>query len=81
MFLVDVRWNFFQDYLGLKYEDFANTQIMPMARQMLISNDGTAALVRLFNAGTPVLEDDGRLMWMGTVPWTSYIGVPWVPAR
>ncbi|QBQ41874.1 DUF4843 domain-containing protein [Sphingobacterium psychroaquaticum] len=75
------KMEFFQDYLGLKYEDFANTQIMPMARQMLISNDGTAALVRLFNAGTPVLEDDGRLMWMGTVPWTSYIGVPWVPAR
>ncbi|RZM21326.1 MAG: DUF4843 domain-containing protein [Pedobacter sp.] len=73
------KMDFLSQYLGLKYEDFASTVTMPMARQLLIGSDATAILVRLKDAGTPVLEADGRLMWMGSVPWTSYIGVPYTP--
>lgn len=73
------KMEFLMEYLDLKYEDFANAESMPMARQMLVASDATAVLVRLFNENKPVLENDGRLMWLGTVPWTSYVGVPWVP--
>lgn len=73
------KMEFLSQYLGLKYEDFANTTTMPMARQLLIASDATAILIRLKDAGTPVLETDGRLMWMGSVPWTSIIGVPYIP--
>lgn len=73
------KMEFLMEHLDLKYEDFANKEVMPMARMMLISSDATAVLVRLFNEKKPILENDGRLMWMGTVPWTSYVGVPWVP--
>ncbi|MFC3199740.1 DUF4843 domain-containing protein [Parapedobacter deserti] len=72
------KMEFLMENLGLSYEDFASTETMPMARQMLIAADGASALVKRFNDGNPVLEDDGRLMWMGAVPWTSYVGVPWV---
>ena len=73
------KMEFMMENLGVTYEDFASAETMPMARAMLISSDGTAILVKRFNENNPVLEDDGRLMWMGTVPWTSYIGVPYVP--
>jgi len=74
------KMEFLAEYLGLKYEDFGAAETMPMARMMLIASDATKVLVNRYNEGKPVLEDDGRLMWMGTVPWTSYLGVPWVPA-
>ncbi|MBL1407179.1 DUF4843 domain-containing protein [Sphingobacterium faecale] len=73
------KMEFLTEALGLKYEDFSSLETMPMARQMLVSNDATAALIKRYNDKNPVLEDDGRLMWMGSVPWTSYVGVPWVP--
>lgn len=73
------KMEFLMEYLDLKYEDFASPEVMPLARQMLVATDATAVLLRLFNEKKPVLENDGRLMWMGTVPWTSYVGVPWVP--
>lgn len=73
------KMDFLSEALGLKYEDFASTAIMPMARQLLIASDATAILIQRKDAGTPVLEADGRLMWMGSVPWSSYIGVPYKP--
>lgn len=73
------KMEFLSQYFGLKYEDFASLATMPMARQLLIASDATAVLIRLKDAGTPVLENDGRLMWMGSVPWTSIIGVPYAP--
>lgn len=73
------KMEFLMQNLGLKYEDFASTDTMPMARQMLIASDATLILVARFNAKDPLLEEDGRLMWMGSVPWTSYIGVPYAP--
>lgn len=73
------KMDFLTQYLGLKYEDFSSLASMPMARQLLVASDATAILIRLKDAGTPLLEADGRLMWMGSVPWTSYIGVPYAP--
>ena len=34
-------------------------------------------LIEQYRNHTPVLEDDGRLMWVNGCPWTSYIGQPW----
>lgn len=63
----------------LTYEDFGSTATMPTVRSNLIASEAARYLIGQFNAGTPVLEDDGRLMFIGNVPWTSYIGVKWVP--
>lgn len=73
------KMEFLTESLGLKYEDFASTATMPMARQLLIASDAGTILIQRKDAGTPVLEADGRLMFIGSVPWTSYIGVPYRP--
>lgn len=65
--------------MGVTYADFASEKSMPLVRAMLITNEMQAYLKKRYNEGDPVLEKDGRLMWIGDVPWTSYIGVPWVP--
>lgn len=67
------------EVMGVTYGDFASDQTMPLVRAMLITNELQEYLKERYNAGDPVLEDDGRLMWLGSVPWSSYIGVPWVP--
>lgn len=74
------KMEFLTENMGLTYADFASAEVMPMARMFLIANDATTILTQRFNEKNPVLEDDGRLMWMGSVPWTTIIGVPYVPA-
>lgn len=64
---------------NLTYADFGSTATMPTVLALLIAVEGGNYLIERYNAKDPVLEDDGRLMFMGAVPWTSYIGVPWVP--
>lgn len=61
----------------LKYEDFGKEETMPLALSTLIAMELQRYLVNQFNAGTPVLENDGRLMWAGSVPWSSTPGVPY----
>lgn len=63
----------------LTYEDFSSDATMTPVLVNLISVEMGRYLIGQFNAGTPVLEDDGRLMFAGSVPWTSYIGVPYKP--
>ncbi len=63
--------------LDLTYADFSSTVTMPTVRSGLVASECAQYLIERFNAGDPVLEDDGRLMFIGNVPWTSYIGVPW----
>ncbi len=75
------KMEFLMENLGLSYQDFASEQMMPLARSMQIKSDAAAILIARYNAKTPVLEDDGRLMYIESVPWTSYIGVPWVPEQ
>jgi hypothetical protein len=74
------KMEFLIENLGLKYSDFSSEESMPMARMLLISRDAGIILVKRFNEKDPVLEDDGRLMWFDSVPWNSFIGVPYVPA-
>ncbi|WP_257666827.1 DUF4843 domain-containing protein [Parapedobacter tibetensis] len=73
------KFDLFVELFGVTYADFVNSETMPMVRMMVMTNEATAYLVERYNAGDPMLEDDGRLMWLGSVPWDSYIGVPWVP--
>lgn len=74
------KMEFLIENLGLKYEDFASAETMPQARYLLVASDAAILLKQRYDAKKPVLEEDGRLMFMGSVPWTSIIGVPWVPA-
>lgn len=67
------------EIMGLTYADFGSSDTMPTVLVLLISSQCTMYLTDRYNAGDPVLEDDGRLMWIGSVPWTSYLGVPWAP--
>jgi hypothetical protein len=62
---------------NLTYADFGSTETMTGILVSLITQEMTRYLIEQFNAGTPVKEDDGRLMWVGSVPWTSTIGVPY----
>jgi hypothetical protein len=62
---------------NLTYQDFGSSTTMTLVLTNLITSEMTRYLVNQFNAGTPVKEDDGRLMWCGSVPWTSIVGVPY----
>lgn len=73
------KMQFLIDNLGLKYTDFASPATMPQARYLLVGSDATIILKKRFDEKKPVLEEDGRLMFIGSVPWTSIIGVPYVP--
>jgi hypothetical protein len=63
--------------LNLTYADFGSSTTMTLVLTNLITSEMTRYLTNQFNAGTPVKEDDGRLMWCGSVPWTSIVGVPY----
>ncbi len=67
--------------MHLTYADFSSTATMPTVLSTLLASECAKYLIAQYNAGTPVLEDDGRLMFIGNVPWTSYVGVPWVPGN
>ncbi len=73
------KMEFMIQNLGVTYEDFSSSDTMPQARALLIAADAAAILRARFDAKNPILEDDGRLMFIGSVPWTSIIGVPYVP--
>ncbi|HEX6428297.1 MAG TPA: DUF4843 domain-containing protein [Niastella sp.] len=62
---------------NLKYEDFSTPETMTPVLSNLIASEMARYLIDQFNAGTPVKEDDGRLMFCGSVPWTSIVGVPY----
>lgn len=73
------KMEFFIKYLGVTYSDFSSSATMPQVRWEQVRSDAASALVRLKDVeGNPQLEEDGRLMWVSGVPWTSTIGVPYV---
>lgn len=61
------------------YEDFCDANIMITLLKYEIRNTMAKYLTNALEEGHPVLEDDGRLMWVGTCTWSSYIGVPYIP--
>lgn len=65
------------EQFGLVYSDFMSTTSMPDAKRTVIREHMTRLLQDLYNKKTPILEEDGRLMWFMGVTWTSRVGVPW----
>ena len=65
------------EHFNLVYEDFMTAAKMPQAKKDNIREYMVRFLQNLYNAGTPILEEDGRLMWFSGVSWTSRVGVPW----
>lgn len=65
------------EVMGLSYIDFGSRESMPTVLINLITREMAIYLQARYNAGEPVLEDDGRLMFIRGVSWTSYVGVPW----
>jgi hypothetical protein len=62
---------------NLTYDDFGSDKTMPAILVSLITQEMARYLIAQFNAGTPVKEEDGRLMFVGSVPWVSTVGVPY----
>lgn len=62
---------------NVTYDDFGSDKTMPPVLQSLITQEMARYLIEQFNAGTPVKEEDGRLMFVGSVPWVSTVGVPY----
>lgn len=65
------------EHFNLVYEDFMSPTTMPQARKDNIREYMVRFLQNLYNQGTPILEEDGRLMWFSGVSWSSRVGVPW----
>lgn len=63
----------------LTYSDFSSPETMPSALLKVISETLAEYLTELYNAKTPVLEEDGRLMYADGCPWVSKIGIPYIP--
>ena len=67
------------EHFNLSFDDFQTTATMPSAKQIVIQEQMASYLIEMYDNKTPILEEDGRLMWFMTVPWTSVVGQPWVP--
>lgn len=72
------KMEFLIKYLGVTYADFGSAATMPQVRWETIRSGAVTVLLRLKAEGQPLLEEDGRLMWMSGVSWTSTLGVPYV---
>lgn len=71
------KFNLICELANVTYADFENSTTMPMARAQVIREVVANHLQTLYDQGKPILEDDGRLMWVMGVSWTTTIGVPW----
>jgi hypothetical protein len=69
------KFNLICEVCGVTYDDFLT--FMPTNRITMIRVIMANYLTQMYEAHTPVLEDDGRLMWVSGVAWTSIPGVPW----
>ena len=64
---------------NLTYADFCDPDIMVSLLRYEIRNTMSRYLTVALESGNPILEDDGRLMWVMSCSWSSYLGVPYVP--
>lgn len=69
----------FCEYFNLTYDDFNNAEKMPSVFRKQIYITISKVLIKAFEEGNPILEEDGRLMWVNTCPWKSYPGIPYIP--
>ncbi|HBK32340.1 MAG TPA: hypothetical protein DEF88_01905 [Porphyromonadaceae bacterium] len=61
----------------LTYADFLDSSIMTYGYETVLSRRFSEYLTGQYRNGTPILENDGRLMWAGSCKWKSYENVPW----
>jgi hypothetical protein len=57
--------------MNLAYTDFASVETMPLVLQFVLAAEMARYLIERNNAGDPVRETDGRLMYVSGVPWKS----------
>ena len=67
---------------GLTYadwldEDEGGTGAMGSTKVKVIYKKFAHYLIKQYKNGTPVQEEDGRLMWVTGCPWKSIVGEPW----
>jgi len=74
-----LKMEFITENLGISYSEFMDEEKMSFLRLILIGQEMSRILVKRFNEGNPVIEEDGRLMYAGNVPWKSFIGIPYRP--
>jgi len=67
------------ELLNLIYDDFQSAATMPNARRDVVNQVMRAYLQENYDNKTPILENDGRLMWVSGVSWSSTVGVPYNP--
>lgn len=65
------------EVMSISYVDFGSNDTMPQVLINLLSREMARYLTARFNADDPVLEEDGRLMYVTGVSWRSYVGVPY----
>ncbi|MCK9305255.1 MAG: DUF4843 domain-containing protein [Bacteroidales bacterium] len=69
----------FCEYFDLTYDDFNDADKMPSVFRKQIYITISKVLIKALEEGNPILEEDGRLMWVNTCPWKSIPGVPYIP--
>ncbi len=62
---------------GMTYADWLEGNGMTTTRVQYIYMRFAKYLIQQYRNHDPLLEDDGRLMWVTGCPWTSVIGEPW----
>ncbi len=67
------------ELMNLIYDDFQSASTMPNARRDVLNQVMRAYLQEKYDNKTPILENDGRLMWVSGVSWSTTIGVPYNP--
>lgn len=65
------------ELFDLTYADFMDANIMTTGYMTALGRRLSVYLTEQYRNGTPVLEEDGRLMWASDCKWRSYEGVPW----
>lgn len=68
----------FCELFDLTYDDFTQEATMPSVFRKQIAITTSKYLAAKLAEGNPVLEDDGRLMWVNGCSWKSYPGQPYV---
>lgn len=71
------KFNLICEITGVTYSDFLTDPPMTSPYMRIIGRRVGDYLKEQYRNGTPVLEDDGRLMWVDGVKWMSYPGTPW----
>lgn len=65
------------EMFDLTYADFMDATIMTTGYMNVIGRRLSIHLTEQYRKGTPIQENDGRLMWASDCKWKSYENVPW----